>query len=239
MPSLQRLQDLLGDDGLEVVAVSVDERYSDIPPFVAEHGLRFLVLHDLGKRVSRRYEVFQFPETWIIRRDGTLASHIIGARDWAAPGSLDIFGACSGRHHARIRRRPEGMPVPCAEAIHLKIEESSQFLQANAVAQRVRQLILGAAPKVKTPSRRPTAIALAELKAGKLEVYDPREAAELLAEDSEDFSEEERAPPKRRGPASSRCSPRRRVVTRTSTPPPRKRPRPRRNRKPAPARPRR
>lgn len=91
MPSLQRLQDLLGEDGLKVVAVSVDERYSDIPSFVAEHRLRFLILHDLGKRVSRRYEVFQFPETWIIRRDGTLASHIVGARDWAAPGSLDIF----------------------------------------------------------------------------------------------------------------------------------------------------
>ncbi len=75
----------------------------------------------------------------------------------------------------------------------MKIEESSQFLQANAVAQRVRQLILGSAPKVKTTSRRPTAIALAELKAGKLEVYDPREAAELLAEDSEDLTDEERA----------------------------------------------
>ncbi len=75
----------------------------------------------------------------------------------------------------------------------MKIEEASPFLQANAVAQRVRQLILGSAPKVKTTSRRPTAIALAELKAGKLEVYDPREAAELLAEDSEDLSEEERA----------------------------------------------
>lgn len=75
----------------------------------------------------------------------------------------------------------------------MKIEETSQFLQTNAVAQRVRQLILGAAPKVKTTSRRPTAIALAELKAGKLEVYDPREAAELLSDDSEDLSEEERA----------------------------------------------
>ena len=75
----------------------------------------------------------------------------------------------------------------------MKIEEASPFLQANAVAQRVRQLILGAAPKVKTDSRRPTAIALAELAAGKLEVYDPREAAELLADDSEDLSEEGRA----------------------------------------------
>ena len=75
----------------------------------------------------------------------------------------------------------------------MKIEESSQFLQANAVAQRVRQLIMGAAPRVKTTSRRPTAIALAELKAEKLEVYDPREAAELLAETSADLGEEERA----------------------------------------------
>ena len=66
-------------------------------------------------------------------------------------------------------------------------------MQANAVAQRVRQLIVGAAPKVKTSSRRPTAIALAELRAGKLEVYDPREAAELLADDSEELTEEERA----------------------------------------------
>ena len=91
MPSLQRLEDVLGPEGLAVAAVSVDERYADIAPFVARHQLRFLVLHDLGKRVSRRYEVFQFPETWIVARDGTLVSHIVGARDWAAPASLDVF----------------------------------------------------------------------------------------------------------------------------------------------------
>lgn len=91
MPSLQQLEDTLGPEGLSVVAVSVDERYADIAPFVAEHRLRFLVLHDLGKRVSRRYDIYQFPETWIIRRDGSLASHIIGARDWSAPDSLAIF----------------------------------------------------------------------------------------------------------------------------------------------------
>ncbi len=93
MPSLQRLEDTLGGRGLRVVAVSVDERLSDVPDFVAEHRLRFLVLHDLGKRVSRRWDVFQFPETWIVRRDGTLASHIVGARDWAAPESLRVFSS--------------------------------------------------------------------------------------------------------------------------------------------------
>jgi len=91
MPSLQRLEDMLGERGLRVVAVSVDERLADVPDFVEDHRLRFLVLHDLGKRVSRRWDVFQFPETWIVRRDGTLASHIVGARDWAAPQSLEVF----------------------------------------------------------------------------------------------------------------------------------------------------
>ncbi len=91
MPSLQRLEDTLGERGLRVVAVSVDERLADVPDFVEDHRLRFLVLHDLGKRVSRRWDVFQFPETWIVRRDGTLASHIVGARDWAAPQSLEVF----------------------------------------------------------------------------------------------------------------------------------------------------
>ena len=91
MPSLQRLEDTLGDRGLRVVAVSVDERLSDVPDFVREHGLRFLVLHDLGKRVSRRWDVFRFPETWVVQRDGTLVSHIIGARDWSAPESLEVF----------------------------------------------------------------------------------------------------------------------------------------------------
>ncbi len=93
MPSLQHLEDTLGSRGLRVLAVSVDERLSDVPAFVAEHRLRFLVLHDLGKRVSRRWSVFQFPETWIVRRDGTLASHIVGARDWAAPESLEVFSS--------------------------------------------------------------------------------------------------------------------------------------------------
>ncbi len=75
----------------------------------------------------------------------------------------------------------------------MKIEDASQFLQANAVAQRVRQLILGAAPKVETSCRRSTAIALAELRAGKIEVYDPKEAAEILSDDSEELTEEQRA----------------------------------------------
>ncbi len=64
----------------------------------------------------------------------------------------------------------------------MRIEESSPFTQVNAVAQRVRQLTLGAAPRVKTNSRRPTAIALMELRAGQIAVYAPSEAEAILAD---------------------------------------------------------
>ncbi len=75
----------------------------------------------------------------------------------------------------------------------MKIEDASPFLQVNAVAQRVRQLIVGAPPRLETPSRRPSAIALAELRAGKIEVYDPSEAVALLSEDHADLTEEQRS----------------------------------------------
>lgn len=76
----------------------------------------------------------------------------------------------------------------------MKIEDASQFLQVNAVAKRVRQLIATPAqPRIRTDARRPTAIALAELRAGRLEVYGPEEAAGLRAAAEEEPSEEDRA----------------------------------------------
>ena len=69
----------------------------------------------------------------------------------------------------------------------MDINESSPFMQVNAVAQRVRQLIRGAQPRIATHSRRPTAIALGEFRARALKVYDPSEAAAIFgdAEDGE------------------------------------------------------
>lgn len=88
MPSLQTLHEALDDKGLQVMAVSVDERYSDIHEFVDEYDLTFMILHDEGKKVSRKYQSFRFPETYIIGRDGTLKSKVVGPRDWAAPSVI-------------------------------------------------------------------------------------------------------------------------------------------------------
>jgi len=85
MPSLQKLHDALAAKGLAVVAVSVDERFTDIERFVDSYGLTFTILHDEGMKVSRSYQTFKYPETYIIGRDGRLKSKVVGERDWVAP----------------------------------------------------------------------------------------------------------------------------------------------------------
>jgi peroxiredoxin len=85
MPSLQRLHRALADRGIAVVAVSVDERFSDVGAFVRKFQLTFTVLHDDGKKVSRKYRTFMYPETYILDREGVLKSKVVGPRDWAAP----------------------------------------------------------------------------------------------------------------------------------------------------------
>lgn len=88
MPSLQRLHEALAEKGLAVVAVSVDERFSDIERFVKRFGLTFTVLHDEGMKVSRAYQTFKYPETYIIGRDGRLRSKVVGERDWVEPSVI-------------------------------------------------------------------------------------------------------------------------------------------------------
>jgi peroxiredoxin len=85
MPSLQRLHRALADRGIAVLAVSVDERFSDVSAFARKFQLTFTVLHDEGKKVSRKYQTFKYPETYILDREGRLKTKVVGPRDWAAP----------------------------------------------------------------------------------------------------------------------------------------------------------
>lgn len=96
MPSLQRLHDALEEKGLSVVAISVDERFEDIERFVENFGLSFTILHDEGAKVSRAYQTFKYPETYIIGRDGLVKSKVVGDRDWVAPSVIRDLVALLG-----------------------------------------------------------------------------------------------------------------------------------------------
>ena len=85
MPAMQRLATALGGEGLELVAVSVDEEREPVERFRERLGLGFTLLWDPDQRVARLYQAYRFPETLLIDRDGRVVERYIGPRDWDAP----------------------------------------------------------------------------------------------------------------------------------------------------------
>jgi cytochrome c biogenesis protein CcmG, thiol:disulfide interchange protein DsbE len=106
MPALQRLHEQLADDGVRVVAVSVDaaaggfgafgQPGGDVREFRDRYGLTFDILHDPSGRIQSRYQVNGLPTTFIIDREGRIRRKVLGARDWDAPQFTDELRALLG-----------------------------------------------------------------------------------------------------------------------------------------------
>jgi cytochrome c biogenesis protein CcmG/thiol:disulfide interchange protein DsbE len=89
MPSMQKLYERLKDRGFVLLAVSQDENgKAVVEPFVRELGLTFPVLVDPEHQVGDRYEVWGYPESFLIDREGRIVERIIGPRDWASPAQV-------------------------------------------------------------------------------------------------------------------------------------------------------
>lgn len=86
MPALQTLNEEMRDDGLRLVAVSIDraDRGREIERFGEEYGISFPLLHDPELRVTRAFQTRGVPETFLIGRDGRLLRRWIGRIDPAA-----------------------------------------------------------------------------------------------------------------------------------------------------------
>lgn len=106
MPSLEKLYQTLGDKGLDVVAISVDDSLDIIEQFRDEYDLSFTILHDKGRKVSHHFQTFMYPETYIVDREGRLVEKIVGPLDWIGPTSiLDIVGLLkSGNSSVQMQR---------------------------------------------------------------------------------------------------------------------------------------
>jgi peroxiredoxin len=69
---MERLQGILGPEGLKIVAVSVDFGTREIEEFVEELGLTFDILYDGTQRLDAIYQTTGLPETFVIDRHGVI-----------------------------------------------------------------------------------------------------------------------------------------------------------------------
>jgi len=87
MPSLDRLQAVLGDRGLRVAAVSIDRGgIKVIRPFVKRLGLARLGLyHDPKGTLFRAFGVTGLPASFLIDRQGGIHGAYAGPAEWDGP----------------------------------------------------------------------------------------------------------------------------------------------------------
>ncbi|WP_421708103.1 TlpA disulfide reductase family protein [Algihabitans sp.] len=86
MPSLDQLQADLAEEGLQVVAISVDRGgLSQIEPFFVDLRLDDLAVYlDPKGELARDLDVRGLPSSYLIDRNGQVVGAMQGAYDWAA-----------------------------------------------------------------------------------------------------------------------------------------------------------
>ncbi len=101
MPSMERLYQEIGEDGFEIMAVSIDAELGrfdlagrpggDIQVFADSLGLTFPMLHDPSGGIERSYRTTGVPETFLIGRDGIIYKKVAGGTEWDAPQHKELI----------------------------------------------------------------------------------------------------------------------------------------------------
>jgi thiol-disulfide isomerase/thioredoxin len=98
MPSLDRLQALHRDDGLEVVAVSVDrEGIGKVRRFYSDRSLHNLKLYiDSNRSTSAAFRPDGIPMSILIDREGNVVGTLTGAAEWDSAAARELVGRYLG-----------------------------------------------------------------------------------------------------------------------------------------------
>lgn len=101
MPSLQAVYERHGDNGLQILAVAVDDRpgvrgpdgrvQGIVSEFVTRYGITFPVALDPTGGTERRFGTQYLPTTVLIDRAGRIRAKEVGARSWDEAPYLEMI----------------------------------------------------------------------------------------------------------------------------------------------------
>lgn len=101
MPSMERLHQRFKDDGLRILAISVDARLGeadqvgrpggDLQAFADSLGLTFTILHDPSGEIQNLYQTTGVPETLLVGRDGVIYKKVAGPTEWDASEHQELI----------------------------------------------------------------------------------------------------------------------------------------------------
>jgi cytochrome c biogenesis protein CcmG/thiol:disulfide interchange protein DsbE len=87
-PSLSEFQKRMAGSGVVVVGVSVDKNPKLYDRFLKRFSPSFLTARDPDEGIANSYGTYQYPETYVIDRNGKVVQKVIGSRNWMDPDNI-------------------------------------------------------------------------------------------------------------------------------------------------------
>jgi len=78
MPALQKVYDKWKDEGVQLIGINLSEDRLSVQNFIRQVGTDFPILLDKNRQVEKQFGLKQYPTTFFVRPDGTIADMIIG-----------------------------------------------------------------------------------------------------------------------------------------------------------------
>ena len=91
MPAMEKLFRRFKDEGLEFLAVNIQENKRTVEDFMKQMALSFPVVFDSRGEVAQLYSVRGIPTTYIIDRSGAIIAMVVGGREWDSQAMMDAF----------------------------------------------------------------------------------------------------------------------------------------------------
>ena len=82
IPSLDQFSRTLGDEGVVVLGISVDEDGAAYQRVIQQTGLSFLTTRDPSAAIADQYGTYRYPESYIINAKGEVVQKVIGWTEW-------------------------------------------------------------------------------------------------------------------------------------------------------------
>ncbi len=121
MPSLDRLQGMLGAADFEVVALSIDRSgLGAVRKFYADVGIRNLSIYvDSSGKATRELATVGVPATLLIDRDGRELGRLVGPVEWDEPNIVQFLNRVIARKTGAVApayrlERADGRTAPIA-----------------------------------------------------------------------------------------------------------------------------
>jgi peroxiredoxin len=101
MPALQRLRDMLGAQGLEVMAVNYQEGPARIDAFAQKMSLSLPIVRDTDGSVAKAWNARIFPSSYVVDRDGRIRYVVTGEAEWTSPALVSTISELLGPQPTR------------------------------------------------------------------------------------------------------------------------------------------